>query len=532
MTDVDIPRITQPTLEGLLDYFEAMKRYGGVNVIEPIHLYTGSTTNKGAELLKTGPVTDKTINFLKWYDCLDSPLSSLFYEKNIMNHFSYDEKFLIDNLYQGTKEAFDAFANGGVIDPNGVDADIISIIEHFDLDRLTLTKLHTLKVCAPTVYTSAIQASILSIKIVKDLGYDLAMIKNAGKAGIFANVCLPDDCNLGELISLERIKLTDEQKLRMQKHIESSVDYLEKKDEALDLIMAIQYHHERLDGSGYPDGLKSRSIPFLAQVLGLVESYVSMTTRAYHEKRDIALIVSDLHKESGVKYDPALIGLLTTYHKDGKHLAGLSPEQKIGIARNYLFFRDSLLFEKEKLESLVKNKKGYNAMPGFIQKVHNLSNISTNLKLSYAEKFIDMYIAIPKLLYDINNKLIDVSGFFNLFSMSVNYSALKEDITLFKLYGGINDKLSQIIKCSLDLRLGLSKQFSDTGTKCDDFTRFQEGLYLEQTGLSDMYAHIISLNDDVIEFMQKAVLNMPSNAKNYLLGISRGSFELYDIVTS
>jgi putative two-component system response regulator len=41
----------------------------------------------------------------------------------------------------------------------------------------------------------------------------------------------------------------------------------------------VRHHHERLDGSGYPDGLKGDEIPLLAQIIGLVDVYDAVTTR-------------------------------------------------------------------------------------------------------------------------------------------------------------------------------------------------------------------------------------------------------------
>lgn len=60
------------------------------------------------------------------------------------------------------------------------------------------------------------------------------------------------------------------------------------------VIEAISFHHERYDGTGYPFQLKGDSIPLLAQVLGIVESYLAMTTpRSYRE----ALMPEDAFKE-------------------------------------------------------------------------------------------------------------------------------------------------------------------------------------------------------------------------------------------
>ncbi|MGQ0733243.1 MAG: HD-GYP domain-containing protein, partial [Acidobacteriota bacterium] len=41
----------------------------------------------------------------------------------------------------------------------------------------------------------------------------------------------------------------------------------------------VRSHHERLDGSGYPDGLKGDEIPLLAQIVGVVDAFEAMTTQ-------------------------------------------------------------------------------------------------------------------------------------------------------------------------------------------------------------------------------------------------------------
>ena len=48
----------------------------------------------------------------------------------------------------------------------------------------------------------------------------------------------------------------------------------------------VRHHHERLDGSGYPDGLHGDEIPLLAQIVGVVDAYDAMTTtRPYRGAR-------------------------------------------------------------------------------------------------------------------------------------------------------------------------------------------------------------------------------------------------------
>lgn len=60
----------------------------------------------------------------------------------------------------------------------------------------------------------------------------------------------------------------------------------------------VRHHHERLDGSGYPDGLSGDQIPLLAQVIGVVDVYDAMTTnRPYRSARTSQEALAELAKE-------------------------------------------------------------------------------------------------------------------------------------------------------------------------------------------------------------------------------------------
>ncbi len=75
-----------------------------------------------------------------------------------------------------------------------------------------------------------------------------------------------------------------------------------------DVPLAAKYHHERLDGRGYPDGLYDREIPFIAKIVTLADSFDAMTTdRPYKARRPAKDVVDDLQKNSGVQFAPELV---------------------------------------------------------------------------------------------------------------------------------------------------------------------------------------------------------------------------------
>ncbi|MFM9905564.1 MAG: HD-GYP domain-containing protein [Pyrinomonadaceae bacterium] len=75
-----------------------------------------------------------------------------------------------------------------------------------------------------------------------------------------------------------------------------------------DVPLAAKYHHERLDGRGYPDGLFDREIPFIAKIVTLADSFDAMTTdRPYKARRAAKEVVEDLQRNSGKQFAPELV---------------------------------------------------------------------------------------------------------------------------------------------------------------------------------------------------------------------------------
>ena len=71
----------------------------------------------------------------------------------------------------------------------------------------------------------------------------------------------------------------------------------------------IRHHHERLDGSGYPDGLAAGEVPITAQIVGIADAYDAMTTtRSYRAARPAADACAELLADAEVgKFDRTLV---------------------------------------------------------------------------------------------------------------------------------------------------------------------------------------------------------------------------------
>jgi len=75
-----------------------------------------------------------------------------------------------------------------------------------------------------------------------------------------------------------------------------------------DIPLMAKYHHERLDGRGYPDGLTDEQIPIGAKIVSLADSFDAMTTdRPYRRRRSFEDVVRDLRENSGKQFDGKVV---------------------------------------------------------------------------------------------------------------------------------------------------------------------------------------------------------------------------------
>jgi putative two-component system response regulator len=107
-------------------------------------------------------------------------------------------------------------------------------------------------------------------------------------------------------------KLTTEEMDQMKQHTIFGYNLLrEAKADPVACQIALR-HHEKWNGSGYPDGLEGEHIPTEARIVAVADVFDAVTTkRCYKEAWSNEDALSFLHEQSGAHFDPRLIQLFT-----------------------------------------------------------------------------------------------------------------------------------------------------------------------------------------------------------------------------
>jgi HD-GYP domain-containing protein (c-di-GMP phosphodiesterase class II) len=159
--------------------------------------------------------------------------------------------------------------------------------------RDTYTGGHTRRVCD---YSLAIGADLgLSSSDLDRLKLS-AILHDIGKIGV-------PDAVLRKAGPLDHAEF-----LQMQQHSRFGSDILQKVRSMVEVIPGVLYHHEKYDGSGYPEALKSDAIPELARIIAVADTYDAMTTdRPYRQGFSRAKAIAELRRCSGTQLDATIV---------------------------------------------------------------------------------------------------------------------------------------------------------------------------------------------------------------------------------
>ncbi len=148
----------------------------------------------------------------------------------------------------------------------------------------------------------------LSLAIGRELGLSQAELDLLGHAALFHDIgklAIPD------AILLKPASLTAEEWALMQRHAEEGARIIDRLGFLQDAVPSIRHHHERFDGTGYPDRIGGEEIPLGARIIHVADALDSMlTTRIYRAARPVNEALAEVRNKSGSQFCPRCVAAL------------------------------------------------------------------------------------------------------------------------------------------------------------------------------------------------------------------------------
>jgi HD-GYP domain-containing protein (c-di-GMP phosphodiesterase class II) len=204
------------------------------------------------------------------------------------------------------KQALEGLRSHGEIDSQKLTGAVSSMTESIQRNPDAMMLLNTLRQKGSYELGRAMDTSILMVTFGRFLQFAKERLEVLGLAGMLLDL---GKTKLPDLVLQKKDMLSPDEYELVKAHVRHSVD-LVSGAEALPPGVAdiVALHHERQDGSGYPNGLKGSEISIDGAIAGLVDSFSALTSaRAYAEQASPSNALSLMHKLRGKLFHEALV---------------------------------------------------------------------------------------------------------------------------------------------------------------------------------------------------------------------------------
>ena len=169
------------------------------------------------------------------------------------------------------------------------------------------------------------RVAAFAVRLARQLGLsgdDLSVVELSALLHDVGKIGVPD------AILNKPDKLTDEEFAEMRRHPRHGAAILSniESPRVTELLPGVKYHHERWDGTGYPDGLSGEDIPLLGRILSVADFLDALTSdRAYRKGLMIEDVVKMIQEQTGRAFDPRVVEAAVTLHEKGELMLPVAP---------------------------------------------------------------------------------------------------------------------------------------------------------------------------------------------------------------
>ncbi|MEY5060704.1 MAG: Cyclic di-GMP phosphodiesterase response regulator RpfG [Planctomycetota bacterium] len=149
------------------------------------------------------------------------------------------------------------------------------------------------------------RVAMLSREIARKAGLSEDEAKNIFISGLVHDV---GKIGVPESILRKQARLTDDEFAIVKQHPEIGWRILRDIPQFASMLDGVRHHHERIDGRGYPHGLKGEGIPLAARIIAIADTFDAMSsTRTYRAAKPRELVLAEMQACAGTQLDPQLV---------------------------------------------------------------------------------------------------------------------------------------------------------------------------------------------------------------------------------
>lgn len=168
----------------------------------------------------------------------------------------------------------------------------------------------------------------LCVSIGRQMSMSASELRVLARAGLMHDI---GKLGIPDAVLEKHSPLDESEWILMRAHPEMGLTLLDRTGQSSREVLAVLYHHERLDGSGYPYGLKAEAIPIEARIVAVADTYDALTSdRPYRKACSQAEARRVLVEESGSRLDARVVTAL--FGTLAQNLGKVEPAARVALA--------------------------------------------------------------------------------------------------------------------------------------------------------------------------------------------------------
>lgn len=235
---------------------------------------------------------------------IDSEKSSV---TQIFPQTTYSEEILFareayNNALSCVQKIFHTVEQKGTLEITEYQKDIAPLVDSISRNSSAAASLTVLARADKYLYTHSLNTAILSAILGRYIGLSREATEELSITAMLMNIgqlWLPNE------LMQKKGKFTQDEFQQIKTHTLKGYEYLAKQDSPQNILAAVKYHHEKYDGTGYPQGLSGNEIPQFARIISICDSYDALTSdRPYREAMTPNSAIKHLYSMTNSSFHP------------------------------------------------------------------------------------------------------------------------------------------------------------------------------------------------------------------------------------